>query len=111
MKARHSVEEFRDFVKRHPKLREEVLNGKKSWQEIYEDWVILGEDNSRFEPYKAQQREWIQQMVGMWKNVNFEEVQNHLSQLDKTLSQLQQLFDHFQGNQGTNKRPISYRKD
>ena len=46
------MEEFRKFVSEHPTVRNEVLNGKKSWQQIYEDWVILGESDEMWKPYK-----------------------------------------------------------
>ncbi len=46
------IELFREFISRHPSLRNEVLSGKKTWQSIYEDWVILGEDNEIWNPYK-----------------------------------------------------------
>lgn len=39
------MDEFRTFVSKHPEVRTDVLNGKRTWQQIYEDWVILGEDN------------------------------------------------------------------
>lgn len=47
------MEEFRDFVKRYPNVRSDVLNGKKTWQQIYEDWVILGENDTVWQPYKS----------------------------------------------------------
>lgn len=46
------IELFREFISRHPSLRNEVLSGKKTWQSIYEDWVILGEANEIWNPYK-----------------------------------------------------------
>lgn len=46
------MDQFREFVNKHPTVRNEVLNGKKSWQQIYEDWVILGEENEIWKPYE-----------------------------------------------------------
>lgn len=39
------LEDFRKFVSKHPEVRNEVLNGKKSWQQIYEDWTLFGEES------------------------------------------------------------------
>lgn len=47
------MDEFRKFVSTHPLVRDEVKNGSKSWQSIYEDWVILGEEDSMWEKYKV----------------------------------------------------------
>ena len=35
------MDAFRDFVSRYPKLRDDVVSGKRTWQSIYEDWVIM----------------------------------------------------------------------
>ena len=50
-KLHPSVQKFKDFVKAHPKLVLEVRKGRKNWQEIYEDWYLLGEDDPKWEPF------------------------------------------------------------
>ncbi|WP_409305305.1 YlbD family protein [Peribacillus sp. SCS-155] len=47
-----SVDEFREFIKEHPKLRQEVKDGKYTWKELYQEWYLLGEDNEQWHPYK-----------------------------------------------------------
>lgn len=46
-----NLDEFKQFVKRHPLLKLEVRNKNKTWQQIYEDWVILNDD-SMWDEYK-----------------------------------------------------------
>ena len=46
------MEEFRAFVNKYPKIRDDVLNGNKTWQNIYEDFVILGPDSDIWNKYK-----------------------------------------------------------
>ncbi len=38
------LDEFKEFVKRHPLLKGQVASKQKTWQELYEDFCILGED-------------------------------------------------------------------
>ena len=45
------MEEFKDYVRAHPKHNTEVVNGKRTWQSIYEEWVLYG-DNGSFDIYK-----------------------------------------------------------
>ena len=45
------MEEFRAFVNKYPLIKNEVHEGKKTWQNIYEDWVLFGE-TSDYEKYK-----------------------------------------------------------
>lgn len=46
------MDEFRAFVAKFPGLKNEVLNGKYTWQKIYENWVILGENDPMWQPYQ-----------------------------------------------------------
>ena len=47
------MDEFRNFISRYPLVKQEVLSGRKTWQQIYEDWVLLGEQDSVFDPYRG----------------------------------------------------------
>lgn len=45
------LDEFKEFVRRHPLLKAEVDKKNKTWQQIYEDYVLLGETEI-FDKYK-----------------------------------------------------------
>ena len=38
------LDEFKEFVKKHPLMKLQVMNKEKTWQELYEDFCILGEE-------------------------------------------------------------------
>lgn len=38
------LDEFKGFVKAHPLLKQEVYSKRKTWQQLYEEYVILGEE-------------------------------------------------------------------
>lgn len=46
------IDEFRNFVRKYPKIKEAVKNEDKTWQSLYEDWVMLGEDDNVWDIYK-----------------------------------------------------------
>ena len=48
------MDEFREFVKVHPLVRDEVKSGTRSWQQIYEDWYIMGDGDDIWDKYKTQ---------------------------------------------------------
>ena len=48
-KKRQSVEKFREFVKLHPHLRNEVIQKQTTWQELFEEWYLLGENHPRWD--------------------------------------------------------------
>ncbi len=89
------MNEFRDFVGRFPKVREEVISGKRTWQSIYEDWVILGENNSIWDQYKKIEEkkesidllssENIKNIMGYIKKINPDSISKTLNTVGKVL--------------------------
>ncbi|MGM9986632.1 MAG: spore coat protein YlbD [Bacillaceae bacterium] len=47
-----SVQQFKQFVKSHPKLRGIVRNGEKTWQELFEEWYLLGDNDPTWKKYR-----------------------------------------------------------
>ena len=45
------MEQFREFVTRYSKVRDDVRSGKRTWQNIYEEWVLYGENDPQWQPY------------------------------------------------------------
>lgn len=50
------MENFRHFVSKHPLLREEVRNNKFTWQNVYEEWVLYGEEDESWKKYEKQEQ-------------------------------------------------------
>lgn len=50
-----SVAAFKAFVNRHPKLLEEIRKSGRGWQEFYEKWAILDEDDPFWDEYKTEE--------------------------------------------------------
>lgn len=46
------LDEFKNFVRKYPGLRYDVRSGKATWQSIYEEWYLYGEDDSQWEKYR-----------------------------------------------------------
>jgi len=46
------MEDFRKFVSKHPLLRDEVRNNKFTWQNVYEEWVLYGEEDESWKKYE-----------------------------------------------------------
>lgn len=49
------LDEFKEFVKKHPLLKQEVYSKRKTWQQLYEDYVILGSD--AFSEYQEEKKD------------------------------------------------------
>jgi hypothetical protein len=90
------LDEFRGFVNRHPKLRDEVRNGSRTWQSIYEEWVLYGEDNPDWRAYQATNQsnnninlESIRNIVGALQKLNPDSIYQTLNTAQKFLQILQ----------------------
>ena len=105
------MDEFRDFVSRYPKVRDDVISGKRTWQQIYEDWVILGEKNEIWNGYARENRnstepkkledlitsDNLKTIVGYIKKINPDSLSKTLNTIQKVL----QITQSFGGNAPT----------
>jgi hypothetical protein len=130
-KMHPSVLKFKEFVKNNPKLIQEVRKGNATWQELYEDWYLLGEDDKRWETIGAETEseppkttgskgDFMSTMMGTFKKMDQNQIQSHLNNLSQAIGAIQGLLSQFQGTSAANgpskpsegpQHPFSFRKD
>jgi hypothetical protein len=131
-KLHPSVLKFKEFVKNNPKVIQEVRKGKATWQELYEDWYLLGEEDKRWETIGSEtssdaeekstdsKGDWMSNVMGMMKNMDPNQVQHHINNLSQAIGAVQGVLSQFQGSSPVvnpvkpvegPKQPFSFRKD
>lgn len=129
-KLHPSVEKFKTFIKEHPNLIKLVRNNEYSWQELYEDWYLLGEDDPKWAQYKQRdaiqsgqeedEKKWVQQLTGLIKKMDVNQMDHHINSLSQAIGAIQGVLTQFQGNSQENipnkqndspRNPFSFRKD
>jgi hypothetical protein len=129
-KLHPSVVDFKEFVRNNPKLILEVRKGKASWQELYEDWYLLGEEDSRWETVKPDNHvqsdentdkkgDWISSILGTVQKMDPEQVQHYINNLSQALGAIQGVLSQLQGSNKVNqvkpqnvpRHPFLFRKD
>lgn len=114
-----SVQKFKQFVRHHPKMTQIVRNGEKTWQQFYEEWYLLGEQDAVWNTYKENpiettqaaaqtnvigeeesKKDWVGQMLTFIKNMNVDQMQQHLANVTSVIGSVQQVVQSFKG--GTN---------
>ena len=91
------MEEFKAFVSKYPKVRDDVVNGNITWQNIYEDFVILGPDNEVWNKYKEQKgidflsSDGMKNIMNYVKKINPDSISKTLNTIQKVL-QISQSF-------------------
>jgi predicted translin family RNA/ssDNA-binding protein len=121
-----SVEKFKRFVKKHPKIIQEVRKGHKTWKEFYEDWYLFGEEDEIWNQYKEEKREqktessnFMNKIVSTLKNMDVNEMQQHIASVQEAISAIQNVIGQFQGMKQSQSssavphehHPFSFRKD
>jgi len=117
-KLHPSVEQFKGFVKSNPKLIQEVRRGNTTWQELFEDWYLLGEEDSRWDDYRDQKtraktdkpkeetsKDWMSSVFGAMKNMDPNQLQGHITNLSQAIGAIQGVISTFQG--GSSQSPTS----
>ncbi len=124
-----SIQKFKGFVTKNPKLIQDVRKGKYTWQELYEDWVLLGEEDPRWFEFREdekketeaaeQKTDLIGQIVDAVKKMDANQIDHHIKNLSQALSSIQGVISQFQssklGNTAQKKEqpphPFMFRKD
>lgn len=94
------LDEFKAFVKKHPKLRNDVLSKKRTWQDIYEDWVLFSDDKmwDKYidEPEEEKKEtspnlkndDTLKNILGYVKKVNPDTITKYVSSIQKIIELL-----------------------
>ncbi|MFD1735690.1 YlbD family protein [Bacillus salitolerans] len=114
-----SIQKFKVFVKEHPKLKDEVRKNKKTWQELFEEWYLLGEEDEVWQKYKSEgektqkgkgeseKTDFMSTIVSAVKNMDLAQMQHHISNVGDAISNIQQLIKQFQGSSYQSNSPSS----
>ncbi|MCD7948813.1 MAG: YlbD family protein [Erysipelotrichaceae bacterium] len=79
------IDNFKTFIRTIPSIRDEVENGRYSWQQLYEYYVLYGENDKIWEPYKKDTHTDLSYLLDILKNID-------LDALSKTFEGLQQVL-------------------
>ncbi|WP_421384419.1 YlbD family protein [Bacillus salacetis] len=131
-KLHPKVNEFKEFVQKHPKISSEVRKGTATWQDLFEEWYLLGEEDSRWDPYregkektkqeKNESKGFMDQIGGMLKNMDPDQMQQHINSLSQAIGAVQGVLSQFQTTNTASapeqtetpqrpRHPFSFRKD
>ncbi|TYS15681.1 hypothetical protein FZC78_13845 [Rossellomorea vietnamensis] len=98
------VKEFKEFVQKHPKMSLEVRKGTATWQELFEEWYLLGEEDSRWDDFregkvkeeKKDSKGFMDQIGGMLKNMDPAQMEQHINSLSQAIGAVQGVLSQFQ---------------
>ena len=88
-----SKENFIIYARKHPEFASYVLNGKISWQQLYELYEIYGENNSILENYNKNNFDLnsFKDVFKAIKSIDIDSIQNSIGSLQKTIGLIQEI--------------------
>ncbi|SDY77043.1 Putative coat protein [Evansella caseinilytica] len=144
------VRKFKVFVKKNPHVLRDVKSGEKTLQDLFEEWLLFGEEDDIWETYRSKENsvsderekeaepepeaeekqdkssdtkegKATKDLIAMLKKMNFNDLQNHLTQFSGVLGSIQELLAQFRpnhqppssntGQQQQQQSPFTYRDD
>ncbi|MBP2077880.1 spore coat protein YlbD [Oceanobacillus polygoni] len=128
-----SVISFKNFINEHPALIREIRKTGRSWQEYYEKWALLGEEDPFWEKYKVDKHEekdgkddtgeaktnvknseLISQLMKYTSSLDVNKMQGQVDQLSKAITAIQEMVSQFKKTQKNNqpeKDPFKWVQD
>lgn len=99
------LDEFKGFIKKHPLLKQEVLSKRKTWQELYEEYVLLGEEEfSSYTEEETKQETKTEKKEDKKKDSSTEDLIKNIvgyvkkidpDQVTKTVTSIQKIIELF----------------
>ena len=84
------LEEFKQFIKTIPSIRSDVLNGKYTWQQLYEIYCLYGKEDQLFKSYENSKVENegldLNKIFYIIKNIDLQALEKSLDGLQKILN-------------------------
>ncbi|MDE6952361.1 MAG: YlbD family protein [Erysipelotrichales bacterium] len=78
------IDNFKNFIRTIPSIKEEVVKGRYTWQQLYEFYVLYGEDDKMWEPYKKSQID-LSSLLEVIKNIDLDALSKSFDGIQKVL--------------------------
>ena len=86
---------FKEFVSHHPELLTYIKKKENTWQDFYEIYDIYGDDENAWSKYfdvtESDNSSSLGELTNLFKNVNMDNVQKHITNAQKAVSLIQEL--------------------
>ena len=79
------IDDFKAFIRTIPSIRDEVTSGRYTWQQLYEFYVLYGENDKLWEPYKKSEQTDLLSVIQFLKNIDLEALSKSFDGIQKIL--------------------------
>ncbi|WP_051263369.1 spore coat protein YlbD [Tuberibacillus calidus] len=113
-KTNEAVNNFKAFLRSHPEIIQAVKEQGKSWKDVFDEYVLFGEDHEIWESYGVKKHIMkkppgaaeIMRILDFIGNLDAKAVQEHLEQINGALTNIQELIQLWQPQQQSQQFPM-----
>ena len=90
----NTFEEFKEFIKNKPYLKEKVKNNETTWQELYERYDLYGKDDEIFKEEtkeKDEKDDSLSSFINMISGLDVDKISDGLNGMKKILNILSEI--------------------
>lgn len=84
------IDNFKSFIKTIPAIKDDVVKGKYTWQQLYEIYTLYGEDDQVFLPYKNRNNNDLRSFIEILRNIDLNAVSQGFDGILKILDIISQ---------------------
>ncbi|PWU68973.1 MULTISPECIES: spore coat protein YlbD [Gracilibacillus] len=111
-----SVKQFKAFIKDHPELVKKVRSGESTWQELYEQFVLLGEDDpiwkeNKSEHNKEESDSLHAKILKQLGQLDLDKVEKHINDLSGAINQVVGLIGQYKDYTNSSNQDVTNRPD
>ncbi len=78
------ISEFKSFIRTIPSIKDDVVNGRYTWQQLYELYVMYGENDKFWDSYRKSQLD-LNGIMSIVKNVDLDALSKSFDGIQKVL--------------------------
>jgi len=112
-KTEEAVKAFKAFVRSHPEIIKGVKEQEKSWKDVFDEFVLFGEDHEIWEAYglkkqvkkKPKGANDFMRILDFIGNLDAKTMQDRLEQINGALTNIQELIQIWQPQQNSQTPP------
>lgn len=78
------IDNFKAFIRTIPSVKEDVVSGRYTWQQLYELYVMYGEYDKMWDTYKKSQLD-LNGIINVVKNVDLDALSRSFDGIQKIL--------------------------
>ena len=98
------LSQFKHFLSKHPRLVQEIRLQQRTLQDVFEQYILLGEEDPGWEQYRKHKKKQetkknsasSQLLTTIMSHINLDNVDKHIEQADQVIGGIIRMIEQYQ---------------